>query len=207
MIIDTTYFILPPLQIPNAVAQPSIGLNTPNNVQKLQAVIDRVEYIFLWNLLGYEQYTELKAQFNPDGTWIAEPLEKWVDLVDGKDSWPGLRYEVGDNKVSLIAYYVYHEFLKNDRQYYSSTGLVAAEAANAVKTSVSEELTEKWNDFVIQYQGCDNYNYFRDWWHGWWYSQPITENYISLYDYMQSNDAVYDVSFMKLYSVKNRFGL
>lgn len=50
------------------------------------------------DVLGFSQATELYNQFEPDGSWKVTALAKWVDLVDGKDNWKGLRYTIGGKK-------------------------------------------------------------------------------------------------------------
>ena len=107
MIINAQYFQSKELYIPNSVAQPSIGSALPSAATQLNEEIDSIEQSLLLDILGYEQLQELNAQFNEDGTWVEDPIQKWVDLVDGKDDWKGLRYTIGTKKISLIAYYVF----------------------------------------------------------------------------------------------------
>jgi hypothetical protein len=85
MIINAQYFQTKELYIPNAVAQPSIGSVLPTATTQLAQEIESIEQSLLLDILGYEQLQELNAQFEPDGDWVEDPIQKWVDLVDGKD--------------------------------------------------------------------------------------------------------------------------
>lgn len=215
MIINSTYFLQEPLFVPNISDNPGNPLvsgNIPTPKAQLEATIERVEFDILVNSLGFEQYNELKAQFNPDGTWIVDPLQKWVDFVDGKSdqNWLGLRFTIGTNKVSLLAYAVYCEVLKNKRQYFSTTGLNAPEVANSTVINPTEEITDKWNIFVTMYQGDCNVNEY-DYWTNWFFYRHFNyeqvQNMVSLVDYMKSNSDLYSTEYFKRYEVKNSFGL
>lgn len=214
MIIDTTYFQSPPLYIPNSVNGVNYRTDStmPTNVENLQAVIDRVEYDLLFNALGYAQYTEIMNQFKPDGTWKDDALQKWKDLVDGKEEWKGLRYTIGINKVSLIAYYVYYQFLAKSRQYFTTTGLVVSRGENSDRVNPTEELTEKWNEFLCMYQGGYNFRYLNYWnpiffeWNGYPVYEEKTDG-VSFLKFLNDNTDIYDNSYFKMYEYKNSLGI
>lgn len=204
-IIDHTYFQLPPLAIPNAVQGVSIRNNNelPNNIVRLNAVIDRVEYDMLLNALGYEQYTELMTQFEENGDWKESALQKWKDLVDGKEEWKGLRFTIGTNKMSLIAYYVYYRFLAQSETYFTTTGLVSNRGENASKVNPDGHLCNMWNAFVYMYQGgydcgCINLSWLQD------YNEPYE---YSLLQYLNANTDTYNNQFFKVYTYKNLLGI
>lgn len=210
MIIDTSYLLLPPLNIPQA------NPNIPNNSGRdysaksgVQAFIDRYEAELLINALGREQYAELLSQLNTDGTFITDPIEKWVDLVDGKDDWKGLRYAYGDYKISLIAYYVYYHYLRDTETFYAVTGIVKPEVANAVIKSANVDLVTQWNKFATMYGGnwCQNLYYWDSIWLDWGnvFEQP--SNNQTLYEFLSAYPDDYDTSFYSHYGYKNRHGL
>jgi len=210
MIIDTSYFSLPPLQIPNAED------NTPNNSGRnyaaktgLQAFIDRYEDELLFNALGSEQLTELKNQFNVDGTWKDDALQKWKDLVDGTGEWMGLRKTYGEYKVSLIAYYVFYHYLKDTESFYATTGIVKPDVANSLSISANVNLVTQWNKFVTMYQGDKCYgNYWESIWFDWQGFYPAyLQNTQSFINYINNNPELYNGSFVSVYGFKNRFGL
>lgn len=213
MIINTQYFLYRPLQIPNAVEQPNIGSATPNNVAQLTAFIAEKEYDLLLSVLGYEQVTELYAQFDVNGDWIVDALQKWVDLVDGVGNWRGLRYEQGGRKISLIAYYVYFYFLADDASRYTTTGVVKADAANSTSVSPSDRQVQAWGKFLRMY-GWYNTSFsqpaFFTNWNGLgmtWRGQNQDVNVVTLVDFLQDNSDVYNTSFITNYQPINSFNL
>jgi hypothetical protein len=211
MIIDTSYFQSKEVFIPNAIAQPSIGSNTPTSISQLQQEIDSREYDLLLLFLGQEQTDELLSQFETDGTWKTSALQKWKDLVDGVDNWRGLRYTVGTKKVSIIAFYVFFYYLKEDFSTYSTTGINVAKSENAQSQLPNEKQVSAWNSFVKMYQGDSfnrlNYSVSSNWngtmlrWSG------QNGNAVSLYEFMFKNSDVYDTSFFINQSVINTYNL
>lgn len=209
MIIDTSYFSLPPLQIPNA--QNNIENNSGRNYSAnngVQAFIDRYEDVLLLGVLGSEQLTELKSYLNTDGTFKPNTPEKWTNLVDGSGEWMGLRKEYGQYKVSLIAYYVFYHYLRDTESFYATTGIVKPEVANAAMISANIDLVTQWNKFVTMYQGDKCYgNYWDSIWFDWGYMPEYLNKSTSLLDFMNANTDVYDTSFIQVYGFKNRHGL
>lgn len=203
MIIDTSYFQYKPVFIPNAVEQPSIlpvGTGTPTAVSQLQRFIDDKEYELLLNALGYEQLTELLSQFTEEGAWIDNPVQKWVDFVDGKEEWRGLRYTYGSNKISLISYYVFFYYLKEDWQQYNTTGIQVPRSENAETVTPNDKLCKAWNTFVKMYNGnmqpVGRPVFFTNW-NGtglMWGAGTLNKNEMSLYQFMQLNSDIYDTS-------------
>jgi len=212
MIIDTSYFIYKPVFIPGAVAQPSIGVNTPNSLVELQSFIDEKEYTFLLNCLGYEQTTELLSQFNTDGSWKEDAIEKWVDLVDGFEEWRGLRYTVGATKVSLIAYYVFFYYLGDDWKVYTTTGVQVPDAANSVAAVPFDKQAKAWNTFVKMYNsihnGINSPAFFSNWnGTGMMWLGGGNGNEVDLYSYLQKRNDIYDTSKFQYQSFVNPNGL
>lgn len=211
MIIDTSYFQSKEVFIPNAIAQPSIGSNTPTSIVQLQQEIDQREYDMLLLFLGQEQTDELFDQFEADGSWKTTALEKWKNLVDGVDDWRGLRYTVGTKKMSIIAFYTFFYYLKSDFSTYSTTGVNVAKSENALSQLPNEKQVSTWNTFVTMAQGDNftsrNYNFSSNWngvmlrWTG------NNGNTVSLYDFMTKNSDVYDTSFFIRQSIINPYNL
>lgn len=215
MIIDSSYFLNKMVFIPNAVAQPSIGSNAPSIIDTLNGEIEYKEKELLISILGYDQYIELSQQFiEVAGVWywIDTPLQKWVDLVDGKGNWKGLRYTIGGNKISLIANYIFCHYLEQDYSTYTTTGVVILDSANSTLVNPIQKITIAWNDFVRQLNGLNRYNYsFRNY--------PLSYNGInfnvgregiiefSLLDFMASKSLDYDLSFFQIVTVRNSLGL
>jgi hypothetical protein len=211
MIINVQYFQSKELYIPNSVAQPSIGSVSPSASTQLTEEIESIEQSLLLDILGYEQLQELNAQFEPNGDWIANPVQKWVDLVDGKDDWKGLRYTIGTKKISLIAYYVFFYYLGMDFQTYSTTGMQIPQAENSLMNDPSVKQISVWNKFVRMYVGngmYDNGDVSSNW-NGEYISFGDTRvgNEVTLYKFLTNNRDTYDVTFFTNKTPLNYFGL
>lgn len=216
MIIDSSYFLNKMVFIPNTVSQPSIGSNTPTNVDTLKGEIEDREKELLISILGYTQYLELKDQFveTTPGVWnwVALPVQKWKDLVDGKENWLGLRYTIGGKKVSLIANYVFCKYLEDDYSAYTTTGTVISDAANSTQVNPTQKITIAWNKFVEMLNGYNrcsrsNRSLFQHWnWDGIQYGQK-DQIELNLFDFMQLYPDNYDVSNFQIRTVVNSLGL
>jgi hypothetical protein len=211
MIINAQYFQTKELYIPNSVAQPSIGSVSPSAVTQLNEEIESIEQSLLLDILGYEQLQELNAQFEPNGDWVATPVQKWVDLVDGKDDWKGLRYTIGTKKISLIAYYVFFYYLGMDFQTYSTTGMQIPMAENSQTNNPSVKQVSVWNKFIRMYVGrgmYDNGDVSSNW-NGDFISfgDTMIGNEVTLYRYLTNNRNIYDVTFFTNKTPINYYGL
>ena len=211
MIINAQYFQTKELYIPNSVAQPSIGSVSPSATTQLNEEIGSIEQSLLLDILGYEQLQELNAQFQEDGEWVEYPIQKWVDLVDGKDDWKGLRYEIGTKKISLIAYYVYFYYLGMDFQTYSTTGMQIPMAENSKTNDPSVKQVSIWNKFVRMYVGRGMYDNgdISSNWNGSYISfgDTMIGNEVTLYKFLTNNRDVYDVTFFTNKTPLNYFGI
>jgi hypothetical protein len=211
MIINVQYFQSKELYIPNSVSQPSIGSVSPSASTQLTEEIESIEQSLLLDILGYEQLQELNAQFEPNGDWKVDALPKWVDLVDGKDDWKGLRYTIGTKKISLIAYYVFFYYLGMDFQTYSTTGMQIPQAENSLTNDPSVKQVSVWNKFVRMYVGngmYDNGDVSSNW-NGEYISFGDTRvgNEVTLYKFLTNNRDIYDVTFFTNKTPLNYFGL
>ena len=211
MIINAQYFQTKELYIPNSVAQPSIGSVLPSATAQLNEEIESIEQSLLLDILGYEQLQELMAQFDEDGEWVEDPIQKWVDLVDGVDDWKGLRYTIGTKKISLIAYYVFFYYLGTDFQTYSTTGMQIPRAENSLYNNPSVKQTTVWNKFIRMYIGDVRYGLpvLENNWNGDFlnFSGKVIGNEVSLYDYLMKNSDLYDTTYFTVKSHINYMGL
>lgn len=216
MIIDTSYFLPKDVFIPNVVSQPSIGSNTPNNFDSIIDEISDREREVLISFLGFDQFEELIDQFEKLTpmvfTFKTTALQKWIDLVNGKDNWKGLRYTVGSKKISLIAYYFYFHYLAQDFSTYTTTGVVISDSANSVVQTPNQKQAKVWNKFVSMANGINrsngvNYAMFQNFnGQGIQFGQR-DNNELSLYDFMSLNSQDYDLSHFIIRTVINPFGL
>lgn len=158
-ITDNTYFANGSLYIPNNKDVSVQPVGSPTNQTELDFFIEKYERELLINALGVTLYDELQAQLPTPS------LQKWIDLVDGKNytnvsgnvkRWNGLK---GYSKQSVIAFYVYCEFLRNDNETYSTVGTVKNNAKNAENFDATPKYIKSWNQFIEWYQGNLNSTY------------------------------------------------
>lgn len=148
-LINPTYFQSGNLFISNNSNLNAEISGVPNSGSEIQLFIDIHERELLINALGiilYEQYESNSSE------------TKWQELINGKTytinevgkRWDGL---LGSNKQSLIAFYIYCQYLRNDQSTYTTTGVVKAKAANSEIVNPTEKYMYAFNQFITRYQG------------------------------------------------------
>tara|TARA_R110000787_G_scaffold261374_1_gene366726 strand:+ start:5401 stop:6060 length:660 start_codon:yes stop_codon:yes gene_type:complete len=194
-IIDATYFERGSLYIPNnkdLTVQPT---GSPSVVTELDSFIVIYERQLMLNALGVTLYDELVIAL--DDLDNAGNL-KWKNLVegikytnvDGKVKvWDGLK---GYNGQSLIAYYIFTEYLRNDNETYATVGVVKNNAKNAEVVNPTPKFIKAYNQFIKFYQGEYNSSGPRIIVNGFgsigmdWYNETAQ---VSLYNYItDAND-------------------
>ena len=159
MIIDATYFQSGLLYIPNNKDISAAPTGAPSSQNELEVFIDNYERDLLINALGVPLFNLLTTAMDD----LPNADQKWQDLVNGTDytingktyRWEGLK---GYNKQSLIAFYVYCQYLRNDESTYTTTGVVQNTAKNATNYSPTGKYIKAWNCFIEQYQKDFNYS-------------------------------------------------
>lgn len=147
-LIDTTYF----------VGDISLPINTNSNLNSnLTASISMYENEILKKLLGYDLWKELVADLDKDGQ---PQTQKFINLVNGaeftfdyyghtiSEKWSGF---VNSDKISLIAYYVYHKYKRNTEAHSTSVGEVKAKGENSYNVSSLSRLVWSFNSMVELY--------------------------------------------------------
>ena len=142
-ILTPSYFTQGEIEIPNAVSgNAGEGINAD-----LQAIIDKYERELLLMALGYDQYTTLQAEL------LKEPFvsgagstaaQEWIDLVNGKDEWKGLKRILGD--------FIYCMYLRFDEITYTTTGAGKANVQNHTVVDYNQKYVERWNELVYWWQ-------------------------------------------------------
>lgn len=154
-IIDSTYFEQGNLYIPNNKDLAAEPTGSPSAVTDLDSFITKYERRLLINALGVTLYDLLQTALADLGA----ADQKWQDLVNGKNytnpdgnvrRWNGLK---GFDKQSVIAFYVFTEYLRNDNETYTTTGVVKSEAANASIVDATPKFIKAYNEFLKAYQG------------------------------------------------------
>lgn len=228
-LVDNTYFENRELFIPNNTDLNAEPVGTASAQSELDAMIIKYERELMINALGVTLYDELVTAIND----LPGADQKWKDLVTGRNytidskvyRWDGLR---GFSKQSLVAFYVYTQYLVNDEMSYTTVGVVQNEANNAEVGDYTSKYIKARNSFLEQYQG-DLYNYYTrhvDMYYSGDYRNHCNLNYLdsinlykqytrkvqaSLWQYLNdANDldatAFPDFQF-KVYSPQNRFGI
>ena len=158
-IIDNTYFKNGWLFIPNNKDINASPVGSPTIETDLDLFRIEYERELLLNSLGVTLYNLLQTALLD----LPSSDQKWQDLVEGKDyaingktkRWNGLR---GANQQSLIAFYVYCQYLRNDNSTYLTTGIAQSTANNAERSDPSPKFVKSWNRFLKQYQGDYTYS-------------------------------------------------
>jgi len=154
-IIDETYFEHGSLYIPNNKDLTVEPAGSPTIVTELESFITKYERKLLMNALGVTLYDLLQTALDD----INNADAKWKDLVNGKNyanadgnvkRWDGL---VGFDKQSLIAAYIFTEYLRNDNETYATVGIVKSDSKNATLVDATPKFIKVYNQFIEAYQG------------------------------------------------------
>lgn len=187
------------IHIPLAVVDPSAS---PNNATELDIMCVKLEREILLNALGLSLYNEIKAITNIDTA-----NERFKKLIQG-DEYEGKIWLGLDNDDSLIANYIYQEFVTQTDIRLSATGAKKVNPENATNQTPRYLIAGAHQNFIKQYQGEylttpfieDN---FID-----WYGCNSIEK--SLYGYLMDKKADFTnwkSEYFKVYETKNSFGI
>ena len=151
-IIDNTYFQKGNLYIPN---NRDITVDTDTAITEIEDMVTKYERELLLNTLGVVLYNELQVALVD----LPSADLKWRNLVDGTTYvnssgktkiWDGLK---GYNKQSLIAFFVFTEYLRNDSEVYTTTGVVRNVPKNAEIVNPTPKFIKAYSQFIKAYQG------------------------------------------------------
>ena len=157
-ITDQTYYLKGINFIPNAV-DISASSDSPSQESELDYFIGICERQLMLDALGVTLFNEFTTAMAD----LPNAAQKWQDLVNGATYslndreylWDGLR---GYNKNSLVASYIFCEFLRNDESTYTTTGIAQNKAKNAHNYSYTPKYIAAWRNFIKGYQAqaqCD----------------------------------------------------
>lgn len=205
-IIDLTYFQKAnQLNIPLSQNAPisNVAMQTPNNQQALQLLIDKTEKSILINSLGLDTYNELQTALSDLDTYPNFKKLVQGEEYDGK-VWQGL-----NDTESLIAWRVFELFLQNANSQLTAVGTANINVEKGNLISPIHKIAIANQTFLQKYQG-GYFNYpivdgiFVDWYGG------CDNIYVSLYQYL--TDKREDFVNLKsdrffIYEVKNSFGI
>ena len=122
----------------------------------------------------------------------------------------------GENKQSVIAYFVFTEYLRNSNEVYATVGTVQSSSKNAKNVGATPKFIKAWNRFIGEYQG-DNYfngprvvyNDFGAIGFDWYGTNESTE--VSLHRFLSDSNELDETAFpdftFKFYDLINSFGI
>jgi hypothetical protein len=216
-ITDSTYFEKGSLYIPNNKNISALPTGTPTNQTELDFYITQYERELLLDALGITLYDELQLALVD----LPGSDQKWQDLVEGvtyvnsssvSKRWDGLQ---GFNKQSVIAFYIYTEYLRNYNETFTTVGTVKNNAKNATNYDATPKYIKAHISFIEQYQSDTTssptirFNEFGSVGIDWYGSEKVT---VSLYQYLLDSNELDDTSFpdfenyFKFYVTQNSKG-
>lgn len=145
-LIDKTYFT-GDINLPSQVLD--------GDYATITGYITKYEKEVLIMLLGYDLYKELKAEID-EGVYST----KWDNFVNGAEyiveygsetytvKWNGL---VNTEKVSLIAYYIYYQFIRDNVTDTTIIGEVLSQSENSTRVTPADKMVSAYNSFVSLY--------------------------------------------------------
>jgi hypothetical protein len=155
MIISRSYFT-GIIKIPN-VLDTAPNSNLLGNGNEIDIFIEEFEREILIKCLGYSLFTLFSTQLDSKSmNGLKQGSDqKWDYLLNGKEYdlngqtvlWRGLKFKDGLLERSLIAYYVFCEFLNNDLQNYSGVGVQKERAKNSIVVSADPLYTSAFRKF------------------------------------------------------------
>lgn len=210
-IIDQTYFTRD-LSIPNINEVQTEAFET------LEYFVDEYVRQLLRDALGIEIFNILDT-YVIDGAFDSTGAPQYIiDLVEGKEyvksgvtyKWSGLISTQGVFKKSLLANYVYYQWLKNSFSTQSGVGEVTLNPQNANLVNPTQKLVTAWNSFVTMYQNA-NCVYPNVYYKGstqvidWLGYNVNTE--VSLIEYLNDNDSDFSTATLRVYEYQNQLGI
>lgn len=206
-LIDETYFI-------KNIKLPNLNDMDSSVLSELNIYIDQYVRQFLKDALGYELYKDLVADIE-NGELKVSAKTKWKNLVDGVEydgkKWQGLIYTEGLYKHSILANFVFYNYINDNVSTLTPLGEVSANAQNSSSVNPNQRLVTIWNDFVDENQSINcntelnvsikNGVPFYDWYNG------NNSNIVSLLQFLSDNATDYPNANMKAYNYQNQFGI
>lgn len=210
MLINKTYF-QGDITIPNTT-------EVQHDNDLVGILIESKSYSLLESVLGRENVLSLKANLDIDGNLNEDAPERWKDLVNGKS------YEINDQKfyfkgliqkgdlykTSLIADFVFCEWLRQTRSQQTMIGEVVVQGQNAINVGSTSKLVSIWNRFIVEFgagyyakvrkhyvKGVLFYDYFNG----------SNSNNVSLVQFLKHHSDIYEDCPLELPSYVENYGI
>jgi hypothetical protein len=181
MIISRSYF-KSIVQIPNA-QDTAPNSNLIGNATSLDYYIEEFERDILVDCFGYPLYSEFINELDSSTSngLKSTANQKWDDLLNGKEydidglpvKWRGLIFKDKLLDRSLIAYYVFCEFLSNNLVSFKGTGAQIEKTKNSINVTADPLYVASFRTFhkLTEFTNC-------------------THGFRSLYDFIQDMNNV-----------------
>lgn len=207
-LIDVTYFTRE-LSIPN------VNEMQTDVSENLEMLVDEKVRLFLQVVLGFELYASLNGDI-VNGVLKADAAQRWKDLVNGKTyndgskNWAGLLQVYGTYKKSLLANYVFHDWLSGNTTTVSGVGEVSIKAKNAMNVLSNQRLSTVWNGFIEMYQGTRTTKFatverghgaiYMDW-------QHTQTELVPMVTFIRDHSDEFEGALLPVYPMSNKYGL
>lgn len=204
MIVQTSDFTVNSF-IPNVKDTPFYDIL--GNEDVLKDHILKYEKEVLYSLLGVALYTELVADMRSDGSFLPTADPKYVELVNGKDNYLGLK--------KLLVPYICYKFIENDDSHYSSSGVVKEISDTSVRFESRPKAIEQYREFYKYAIGAYYYSpsvfkvpsIWGDLKAVMWTGSPHRSNIKSLYQYMEEKKTTFTNWEPESFERKNYFDI
>jgi len=189
-IVDKSYFT-GKLKIPNIESQ---NTDVIVNDDKLEQAINKYEFIYLRDALGFEVAKNVINQITSgSGSLNGQAVN---NLVDGYGSWQGLKYEISNVKYSQVANFIFCNYLIENQSQLTEVG-------NVVDEFEKSKLLSSWNKYNIAWQEM-----MQERQELWRYDGYYYENrdIVTLREYLAESDD-FNTNYFKWYQTTNKLGL
>ena len=194
---------------------PNVNEMQTNVSENLEMLVDEKVRLFLQVILGFELFASLDSDI-VNGVLKTDASQRWKDFVNGvtynngSKRWAGLLQEYGTYKKSLLANYVFHEWLSGNTTTVTGVGEVSIKAKNAQSVLSNQRLSTVWNGFIEMYQGTRTTKFatverghgaiYMDWAHTQLETVPLTT-------FIRDHSDVYENALLPVFPVANKYGL
>lgn len=198
MITDVSYYVGSRF-IPNISQEDENGLagQTINNNAALLLTIAEYEISFLSDAFGFYEAKTILDQLETDGSVKTSADQKYKDLINGDASikWRGLRYEIAGVKQSMVADYVYSNYVRETETRLTNLGNTVDQAEKAQIISSTNKYVQAWRRMYELRESRDYYS--------WYY---LARDEKTLYNFISEN-AGFNTEYFKFYENLNSLGI
>lgn len=181
------------------ISVPNLTSSQSGNAERLGLYGYEKPRLLLQMALGNVLFSQLDSQVT-NGVLNVVADQKWKNLVNGVTYdgkvWKGLNYTEGSFKVSLLAYFVFWNWVYDNTTTIGSGGEVQIQTKNANNVNPTSSQVQIWNTFTQMYQGSTfyahrNISYVNDAIFVDYYGCNNNSNYVNLLQFLKDNPTDY----------------